>query len=57
MHSNVTTGGNDSMAEDGNYKSFEPKNTFLHVGCMGGTPLHAYDKAANQDMYDFIIYV
>ena len=32
-----------------------PKNTFLHVGWMGGTPFHAYDKAANQDMYDFII--
>ena len=34
-----------------------PKNTFLHVGWMGGTPFHAYDKAANQDMYDFIIFM
>ena len=34
---------------------FSPKNTFLHVGWMGGTPFHAYDKAANQDMYDFIM--
>ena len=34
---------------------FSPKNTFLHVGWMGGTPFHAYDKAANQHMYDFII--
>ena len=36
---------------------FSPKNTFLHIGwmCGTGTPFHAYDKAANQDVYDFIM--
>ena len=41
------------MAVDGNYKCF--KSLFLHIGWMCGTPFHTYDKAANQDMYDFIM--
>ena len=51
MHSNVMP---RTEFNSGGWE-LSPKNTFLHVGWMGGTPFHAYDKAANQDMYDFII--
>ena len=58
MHSNVmprTSGPLHGFNGGGWELSPKSKNTFLHVGWMGGTPFHAYDKAANQDMYDFII--
>ena len=46
------------MVVDGNYKCFKYFFTKEHVlACwvLGGTPFQAYDKAANQDMYDFIV--
>ena len=56
VHSNVMP-RTSTASVDGPLHRWMGKSTFLHVGWMGRTPFHAYDKAANQDMYDFIILI